>query len=254
MGVSLQILPHVSGACLGAIAGSFLALVGRRWPAGQGFIGGRSRCDSCGRALAPRDLVPLFSYLLLRGRCRTCNAAIPADTVWIELLAAMIGAAAAALARQPLDYVWALFGWTLLLLAVLDLRHFWLPDALTLPLAGAGLVVSAAYQWPPTDALIGAAVGFASLDLVRQAYRLLTAREGMGAGDPRLFAAIGAWTGWRVLPLILLASALVGLAAAAISAIRGRNVSRLSEVPFGSCLALAAIVWWLLSGSGLLVI
>ena len=244
------------GLGLGAIVGSFLALVAARWPAGRSFVGGRSRCDSCDRVLGPVDLVPLLSYILLGGRCRSCRAAIPASAFWIEAAAALIGMAAVALARQPLDLLWALFGWVLLLLAVLDLRHFWLPNALTLPLLGGGLAVSALHAWPPTDAAIGAAAGFAGLELVRQLHARMTGRDGMGAGDPRLFAAIGAWLGWRALPPVLLAAALVGLAAVAVAAMRGRDVSRQTQVSFGTCLAIAAIAWWLVvaAGSGVSVL
>jgi Flp pilus assembly protein protease CpaA len=139
----------------------------------------------------------------------------------------------------------ACFGWGLLALALLDLRHFWLPDRIVLPLGLLGLAMG----WfdlgaPFADRLIGAAVGFAALELIRLAYRALRHRDGLGAGDAKLFAAIGAWLGWHVLPAVMLVACLTGLMAASLLAVRGRRISAVSRLPLGLFLAIAAWVMW----------
>ncbi|NJC07129.1 prepilin peptidase [Polymorphobacter fuscus] len=132
----------------------------------------------------------------------------------------------------------------LLALLVLDVEYFWLPDRLTVPLAAMGL---AAGIWlPPSvpDRLIGAAAGFASLAGIAYAYRVMTGRVGLGGGDPRLFAAIGAWLGWVALPFVLLLAASFGLALVAYDRLRGRAITRHSRIPLGALLAAAAWLLW----------
>lgn len=250
------------GLVAGLLLGSFIAALTLRWPAGRSIVrasstaGGsihfaRSQCDSCGTTLTARDLVPVFSFSLLRGRCRHCAAAIAPRHLWIELAAAGIGALALGLHPGLPGIAGALFGWGLLALAILDAEHFWLPDRLVLPLLVSGLLAAAWLAPPLPERLIGAASGYASLALIALAYHAATGRKGLGGGDPKLFAAIGAWLGWQLLPFVLLLAATLGLLLAAIHAARGRAIGRQTRVPLGALLAIAAWPLWLLLPAGL---
>ena len=232
---------------LGLVVGSFLATILIRWPVGRSVIGGRSACDGCGAVLGPLELVPLVSWLVRRGRCRRCGAAIDARHVAIELAAALIGVVAALAHPLPLALVTAVFGWWLLLIAALDLEHQWLPDPLTLPLLALGLMAGWAGFGPPlAERALGAAIGGASLAAIAFLYRRVRGREGMGGGDPKMFGAIGAWLGAWNLPAILLGAGLLGLAAMLAMRLRGEAVSATSRLPLGTLMALAAWPAWLL--------
>lgn len=233
------------GAVAGAIAGSFLSTLILRWPQGRGIGRGRSTCDGCGRVLGVRDLVPLLSALFQRGRCRTCGARIEPLHFGMELGCAVIGALA--LATMPgVDGIgWALLGWFLLTLAVLDWRHFWLPDALTLPLAFLGLTIGLwATDTAMTDRIVGAVAGYGALLAIALGYRALRGREGLGLGDAKLLGALGAWFGWQALPFILLLSALLGLLVVLVSAVGGQRASAAMRVPLGTFLAIGAVPGW----------
>lgn len=226
---------------LGAIFGSFIAALVIRWPQERSVIAGRSACDACGQLLGPRDLVPLVSALMSRGKCRHCAAPIAPIHWQIEFAALAIGAVAGALLPGAMAIAAAAFGWLLLALAALDLTELWLPDELTLTLALLGLLSGAAGIVPElAERLIGGAVGFAGLFTVALAYRLLRGREGLGGGDPKLFGAIGLWLGWRLLPVVLLLAALTGLGVVVFRLATGRPVSGSDALPFGALLAIAA--------------
>lgn len=142
----------------------------------------------------------------------------------------------------------AVMGWLLLLLAVLDLKYLWLPDRLTVPLGLAGLAANLSGIGPGMDAaLIGAVGGFGSLAFVSAAYRRLRGRDGLGGGDPKLLAAIGAWTGWQALPVIVLAAALLGLATALVLAMARRDRLSMLRLPLGAFLAVAAWPVWIMA-------
>lgn len=239
-------------AGLGLIAGSFLGLVSVRLPAGEGVVAGRSRCGGCGRSLDARDLIPVVSYVVARGRCRRCEAPIPVRYPLMELGCAVIGAWAALSQPTPVSAaLTALLGWQLLLIAIIDGEHFWLPDRLTLPLLATGLTAAALLDVPTLrDSLIGAAVGFAALWSLARAYRRLRGREGLGGGDPVLFAAIGAWTGWLGLPTVLIWASAAGLSLVAAQRLSGRGVSGGDRLPFGVFLAIGAWMTWLLGPLG----
>jgi leader peptidase (prepilin peptidase)/N-methyltransferase len=237
----------VIGFLLGGIVGSFLATAAIRWPRSEQASIGRSRCDHCKRALRPWELIPILSFNIRRGRCASCGGAIDRRHVLIELAAAAIGAVAFALAPGLAGAGGAVFGWGLLLLAVLDVEHFWLPDGATGLLALLGIAFGAAGAPPfPNDRLIGMAAGFLSLWLIGRSYRLVRHREGLGGGDPKLFGAIGAWLGWAALPYVLLLAALAGLGSVLLARERGQAVSATMRVPFGALLAVAAWPLWLL--------
>ena len=231
---------------LGAIVGSFLATILVRWPRNESALHGRSACDACGARLGPLALVPILSFLALRGRCRSCGAAIDRRHVAIELAAAFVALAAILAHPLPLAFVTAVLGWWLLLLAALDLEHHWLPDALTLPLIPVGLIAAWLGFGPPLgERAIGAVAGFLTLALIAWIYRRFRGREGMGGGDPKMFAAIGAWVGALSLPYVLLGAGLFGLAAVALMKVRGENVTATTRMPLGSLMAIAAWPVWL---------
>jgi len=208
----------------------------------------RSRCPHCGHLIAWYENIPVLSYLVLRGKCSACKARISARYPLVELAVAGLfyyciwtfGATTTGLA-------WCAFSATLLTLALIDWDTTLLPDDLTLPLLWLGLV-AAALQWIPltlNDALWGAVGGYMSLWLVYWGFKLATGKEGMGYGDFKLFAALGAWFGWQTLiPMILLASvigAVVGIGMKFNASLREGGY-----VPFGPFLAgagLAALVF-----------
>jgi leader peptidase (prepilin peptidase)/N-methyltransferase len=235
------------GALLGLVIGSFAATVVVRLPEGRNALAGRSACDGCGRTLKAWELLPLASYLASRGKCRTCGAAIDPIHPQIEIATALIGALSAALLPTLPALAAAVFGWTLLVLATLDLRHFWLPDRIVLPLGMAGLAVNAGGVGPGiAPAAIGAAAGFGVLWAVGAVYQVLRKRRGLGGGDPKLLGAIGAWVGWAPLPFVLLGAALLGIALVLLDRMRGTKVEATTRVAFGALLAAAAWPAWIL--------
>jgi leader peptidase (prepilin peptidase)/N-methyltransferase len=238
------------GAIFGAIIGSFIATLVMRWPAGRSVSAGRSACDGCGRTLSAIDLIPLLSFLAVRGRARCCGARIAPLHPVTEVLAAAIGAVAFAMASWPEALAGAAFGWMLLTLALLDWRHFWLPERLTIALALAGLAVGWLGIGPVLqERLIGGVAGFLSFEIVRRLYRLLRHRDGMGGGDVRLFGAIGLWLGWRPLPVVLLVASVTGLIWAGLLLLRRRG-QPVGKVPFGAFLAFAGGIMWLVEQAG----
>lgn len=233
-----------AGFVIGAVIGSFIGVLFARLPAGRAFAAGRSRCDACEKPLSPLDMLPLVSFPRLRGRCRMCGAPID-PTLWlIELLAALTGAAAVAFASQPAGWIWAVFGWLLLLLAALDLRHYWLPNALTALLAATGVLAVALAGGSLLDAAIGGIAGFGALEVIRRGYKAVRRRDGMGGGDPKLMGAIGIWTGWQALPFVLIGASFAGLLLIAAWKLRGREIDASTHVPFGACIAAAAVIMW----------
>jgi leader peptidase (prepilin peptidase)/N-methyltransferase len=242
-----ELLYQAAGLLLGAILGSFIATVLIRWPQGRSVIAGRSRCDSCGKPLGPGDLVPILSYAALHGKCRACGVRIDRRHFAVELAAATLGLIALVAHPLPLAAITLGFGLWLLLLAMLDLEHQWLPDRLTLPLVPLGLAAAWAGFGPPLmERAIGAVAGWAALFLIALAYRRLRGREGMGGGDPKLLAAIGAWVGALQLPFVLLGAGLLGLAAILLMRLRGEEVSATTRLPLGTLMAVAAWPIWLI--------
>lgn len=222
--------------------GSFLGLLAARLPAGRPVVTGRSACDTCGHTLGAPDLLPVLSWLVSRGRCRHCAAPLSATYPMIELLALLIALWSLAVLPGWLAWAGAGLGWALIALAAADAWHGILPDEITLPLAAAGLAVA----WAVDPALIGhhaigAGAGFTLVVIVRELYRRLRGREGMGLGDAKLMAAAGAWAGWQGLAGVLLIAAVTGLAAAVVL----RRTSLSDALPFGPFLALGIWLTWL---------
>ena len=240
-------LRAVIGLLLGAIAGSFVATLLIRWPERRSALRGRSRCDMCHKPLRAGELVPVVSFVTLRGLCRHCRAPIDPRHFAVELAGALIGMFAFIAHFGWLGLVTAVLGWWLLLIALLDLQHHWLPDRLTLPLIPLALGAAWLGFGPPlVDRAIGAAAGYAALWAIAFAYRKWRKREGMGAGDPKLFAAIGAWLGWMQLPFVLLAAGLIGFAAVLLMRSRGVKVGAADRLPLGTLMAVPAWPLWLI--------
>lgn len=239
-----SLLPGVLAFVVGTAIGSFIGVIADRWPRREGVALGRSRCRSCGTVLGAGELVPLASFLAQGGRCRHCRAPIPADLVLAELGGGLVAVLALAVSSGPaMLLLLAGFGWALLLLGLLDARHFWLPNALTLPLCAAGLASGWWLPWPTLeDRGLGAIAGFLALEAVRIGYRHLRGREGLGAGDARLMAALGAWLGIAALPWVLLGAAMAGLAGAGLAMAAGRSVTAATRLPLGTALALAGLI------------
>ncbi len=256
-------------ALFGLLIGSFLNVVIHRLPlvlerqwrahcaelAGQapeaapepfGLVQPRSRCPTCKAPIRAIHNIPVLSYLALGGRCAACRAPISPRYPLVELATAAAFAAVAWHFGFGLQATLAIvFTAYLIALTGIDVDRQLLPDVLTLPLLWIGLLASlwlAGGSAPPVavrDALIGAAAGYLSLWSVFQLFRLVTGKEGMGYGDFKLFAAIGAWLGWQMLPLVLILAAVVG-AAVGIALIALRRHGRGVPIPFGPYLAGAA--------------
>ncbi|WP_294234464.1 A24 family peptidase [uncultured Sphingomonas sp.] len=230
----------------GAIVGSFVAALVLRWLGDRSVLAGRSECDHCGKTLRAWELVPILSFVALRGRCARCRQPIDPVHVRIEALAVAIGASAGWI-DGPDGWTGALFGWSLLALGALDALALWLPDRLTAWLAGAGLLTGLMGHAPLLDErIVGGLVGFGGLWGIAAGYRWWRGRDGMGAGDPKLMGAIGLWLGWRMLPGVLLAACMIGLGFVVIRHLLGRRASGQDMVPLGLLLALAAYPAWVL--------
>lgn len=203
----------------------------------------RSRCPSCSAPIGALHNLPLVSWIALRGRCAACSAPIAARYPLVE---ATTGAIAGFLAWHygfgPLAVLAFGFCATMLALALIDFDTQFLPDGLTLPLLWAGLLVNVWGVFAPLqDAVVGAMAGYLCLWTVYWGFKLVTGREGMGYGDFKLLAAIGAWLGWQVLPLVILLSSLAG-AAIGIALIAAARLGRSVPMPFGPYLAIAGVV------------
>ena len=207
----------------------------------------RSACPTCKTPIKAMHNVPVVSWLALRGRCAACRAPISARYPAVELATGLLSAwtawhfgfGAAALSAVAVT-------WALIALTGIDIDHQLLPDSITLPLLWAGLLAAvaigplpgAALPVSPKDAIIGAAAGYLSLWAVFHAFRLLTGKEGMGYGDFKLFAALGAWMGWKILPVVILLAAGTGACFGVLMIVfRGRD--RAAPIPFGPYLAAA---------------
>lgn len=265
---SAGFLAFVAGL-LGLLVGSFLNVVihrlpkmmEREWAAQCADLRGeapppverynlvvpRSACPSCGHRIGAIENIPVVSWLALRGRCRGCGAPISPRYPIVEALTGALSAGLALHFGFGLALAGALvFTWVLVAAAFIDLDTTLLPDDLTLPLLWLGLLLNLGGTFVPLpDAVIGAAAGYLVLWLVYQGFKLLTGKEGMGFGDFKLLAAIGAFLGWKLLPIVILFSSVVGATvgiALIVFARHGRSV----PIPFGPYLVAAgvlALVW-----------
>lgn len=206
-----------------------------------------SHCPHCGHKIRFYENIPVLSYLWLRGKCSSCRQAISIRYPLIELLTAIMSAVIA----WHYGFGWQagtalLLTWALIALSMIDADHQLLPDAITLPFLWLGLTLSLFPVFADMrSSLIGAIAGYLSLWTVYQLFKLLTGKEGMGFGDFKLLALLGAWLGWQSLPMIILLSSVVGAVfGGAMIAIQGRD--RAQPIPFGPYLAIAgwiAMLW-----------
>ncbi|MGZ8197187.1 MAG: prepilin peptidase [Burkholderiales bacterium] len=203
----------------------------------------RSACPQCGHRITAFENIPVLSWLALRGKCSACSAPISPRYPLVELLtAALSGYVAWRMGFTAATAGALIFTWAMIALAFIDFDTFYLPDDITLPLLWAGLILNLNSTFAELDsAVIGAVAGYLSLWAVFWAFKLATGKEGMGYGDFKLLAAIGAWLGWKMLPLVILLSSFVGAIVGVLLIVlarRGRNV----PIPFGPYLAIAGLV------------
>jgi leader peptidase (prepilin peptidase)/N-methyltransferase len=207
----------------------------------------RSACPHCGHMISALENIPVISYLLLRGKCKGCGAHISARYPIVEFVSGLLSGYVAWHFGFGLAAFGALlFVWALLALTFIDFDTQLLPDDITLPLLWAGLLLNLTHTYTDlSSAVIGAALGYLTLWGVYWLFKLITGKEGMGYGDFKLLAAIGAWMGWQMLPLVILTSSLVGAVVGItliVVARHGRNI----PIPFGPYLAgggLIALFW-----------
>ncbi|MES9947656.1 MAG: A24 family peptidase [Candidatus Thiodiazotropha sp.] len=206
-----------------------------------------SHCPKCGHKIRPWENIPIISWLMLKGRCSQCNTLISPRYPIIEAVTAILSLTVALHFGFTLATLAALFlTWALIALSVIDFDVQLLPDNITLPFLWLGLLISLGNVFTdPRTALIGAAAGYLSLWSVYQLFKRLTGKEGMGYGDFKLLAMLGAWLGWHYLPQIILLSALVGaVVGILLIVVRGRD--RNVPIPFGPYLAAAgwiSLMW-----------
>jgi leader peptidase (prepilin peptidase) / N-methyltransferase len=260
-----SLLPTVFAAILGLLIGSFLNVVIHRLPkmmqresdnyvaqeSGKSpphtdrynLMAPRSACPQCGHRIGALENIPVLSYLILRGKCIQCKAPISPRYPIVEMLTGALsgflvwrfGSGIAGLATL-------LFAWLLIALTFIDTDTQLLPDDLTLPLLWGGLLVNLNATFVPLEeAVIGAATGYLTLWCVYWVFKFATGKEGMGYGDFKLLAALGAWLGWKMIPVIILLSSMVG-AVVGISLILFAKRGREIPIPFGPYLAAAGVI------------
>ncbi len=230
-------------AAYGLVLGSFLNVVIHRVPRQMSLLKPPSHCPACGELIRWYDNIPVLSWLLLRGRCRRCGARISLRYPAVELTTALLLVAVVARFGVSVPAAAAMvLGALLVTLALIDLEHFLLPDVLTLPGIVAGLLFSLANALVrPLDALIGAAVGAALPYAVIVLYRMVRGVEGMGLGDVKLLAMIGAFLGWQGALLTLCLGACAGALVGIALVLAGRGKAD-TELPFGTFLSAAALL------------
>ena len=258
-------VPVLAAGFFGLLIGSFLNVViyrlpkmlEREWAAGCAELSGqappeqerfnllvpRSRCQQCGHQIRWYENVPVLSYLALRGQCSACGTAISIRYPMVELVTGLLFAWCVWRWGPNLSGgMWCLFAAMLVAMTLIDWDTTLLPDVLTLPLLWAGLI-AADLRWIPvplSDAVWGAVAGYMSLWLVYWAFKLATGKEGMGIGDFKLFAALGAWFGWQALVPIILMSSVIGAAVGIVMKLRS-SLRDGGQIPFGPFLAMAGI-------------
>jgi leader peptidase (prepilin peptidase)/N-methyltransferase len=229
-------------AVLGLMVGSFLNVCIHRIPRGRSVVSPGSRCPGCGQPIAWRDNVPVLSYLALGGRCRSCGTRIPAMYPIVEAAtAAVFVALYLRIGPQPLLLSRLLFSSAMIALFVIDLQHRILPNAITLPGIGAGFALSLVLPPGWVSSAIGIAIGGGVLLLVAEAYYRVRHEEGLGMGDVKMLAMIGAFLGWPLTLLTLVLSSVLG-SVIGIAIVMARKGDMKYALPFGTFLAAGAIL------------
>jgi len=257
--MNLEWAIFITAFMAGLLAGSFLNVVIYRGPQMWNLIDGhdrgnfafpRSSCPSCGATISPLHLVPVVGFLLLRGHCGACTKSISLRYPVVELLGGMAVLVAAVLfGPTPTAGLAALFFLFLIALAAVDYETGYLPNALTLPLVAIGIVANGFDLFVPfVDAIIGAAVGYLVFRAIDFAFLKLRGIEGLGQGDAKLLAALGAWLGWVALAPTVFIAAILGLVAVGIMRLKGQTVSGDMAIAFGPALAGAAAIMMIARG------
>jgi len=235
-------MPLVLAGLFGLLIGSFLNVCIYRLPRDLSIVWPASRCTTCGRELSWYENIPVFSYLALRARCRSCGERISPMYPAIEIVTALMFAGALAwYGLTPLFAVRLVFACAMVVLFVIDLQHQILPNEITLPGIILGLVASVFLEPGFRDALIGAVAGAGILWLIAWTYERLRHQEGLGFGDVKMLAMIGAFLGWPSMLLTLVIASFLG-SVVGVSLIASGRGELGSKLPFGTFLAAAAIV------------
>jgi leader peptidase (prepilin peptidase)/N-methyltransferase len=234
-------MAYLSVALVGLVIGSFLNVCIYRLPRDLSVVWPASRCTACGREISWYENIPVLSYTVLRGRCRTCGVSISLMYPLIELLTAGVFVATwAVFGPAWLFAIRAVFGAAMIVLLVIDLQHQILPNEITLPGIVVGLAASLAAEPGWRDALIGAAAGGGALWLVAWGYERLRHQEGLGFGDVKMLAMIGAFLGWKLMLLTLVGASILGSLTAGVLMLAGRADWQ-SKLPLGTFLAVTAV-------------
>ncbi|MFC1839396.1 prepilin peptidase [Thermodesulfobacteriota bacterium] len=239
-----MVFAFLFGLCIG----SFLNVCIYRIPIKKSIVSPPSGCTSCGKKIGFYDNIPVLSYLILRGRCRYCHESISIMYPLIELVTGLLSVAL--LIRFNIFnhqfyfyFIFMIFTAALLCVSFIDLRHQIIPDVISLPGIIAGFILSffsSHITW--VHSLIGILVGGGILYIVALLFEVLMKKEGMGGGDIKLLAMIGAWLGWKAVPFVILLSSLTGLLLGGASLVISRQGIR-SRIPFGPFLSLSALIY-----------
>jgi len=227
--------------------GSFLSLLIVRLPTGEAWVRSRSKCAVCTATLGVRDLIPVVSWIALRGRCRRCGAQISALYPVIEIAAVVIAVWAALVTPDFVVLPTCVLGWLLLTTSAIDAREGYLPDGLSAVLVATGLATASVLAPERLgDHVIGMLVGAGALSLIAMCYRALRRRGGLGWGDVKLFGAAGAWVGWQGLTSVLLIASVTGIVAAlVITRLKQRTLLGETSLAFGPYIAVGVWLTWL---------
>jgi leader peptidase (prepilin peptidase)/N-methyltransferase len=225
----------------GALVGSFLNVCIHRLPIGESVVFPASHCPHCRQAIQPYDNVPILSYLILRGRCRSCGAGISARYPAVETLTGLAAVAVVCAAGLTAHALLAFaFVCALIVITFVDVDYQIIPDAISLPGIGVGFAAALLLGQPSwTASLAGILLGGGLLWGVAEGYHWLTGREGMGGGDIKLLAMIGAFLGWQAVPVTLMIASLAGTAVGVTLMVVQRRSGR-TAIPFGPFLAVGA--------------
>ncbi|MEQ1755441.1 MAG: prepilin peptidase [Micropepsaceae bacterium] len=233
-------------AIIAPFIGSFLSVLVVRLPRGENVVWGRSHCRSCDHTLGASELVPLVSWLVQAGKCRSCNAPVSALYPVMEMAALGVAIWAGWTVPEGALLMTVLLGWTLLALAVMDARDLFLSDWLTLPLIPAGLAVCWLLDAESIfEHFVAAALGYVALVSLAWLYRRVRGRDGLGLGDAKFLAGAGAWTGLGGLGSVLLIGVCVNVVFALAANYRGRQVEAETPLPLGTGIATGLWLTWL---------
>jgi len=228
----------------GMILGSFLNVCIYRIPRKRSIVNPPSSCPQCSEGIRFYDNIPVISYIMLMGKCRNCRQSIPVQYPLVELIAGLLSLSLFAKYGLSSSYpLYLLFSLSLVVISFIDLQHKIIPDVISLPGIACGLAASIIFgQISWLDSLIGIIAGGGVLYLVAVIFERMTGKVGMGGGDIKLLAMIGAWMGWPALPFVVLISSLTGVVIGSLSLLLSRQGLR-TRIPFGPFLAIGALAY-----------